>query len=78
MLGTFFGVVEIMSQDRRFRPKQTEALLSIYQSLLGPGNFQEKATLVTKELARLARVEWVAYRLQDPEVKGLRLYAEAG
>lgn len=78
MLGTFFGVVEIMSQDRRFRPKQTEALLSIYQSLLGPGNFQEKARLVTKELARLARVEWVAFRLPDPEGKGLRLYAEAG
>ena len=46
-----------MSQGTGFRPKQTEALLSIYQGLLGPESFRDKAVLVTEELASLARAE---------------------
>jgi PAS domain S-box-containing protein len=70
-----------MAQSRKSVAELTEelkALFAVASILAQPGSFEDKATRVLDELARVAQADRVFLRLSDEQAGGLRLVASVG
>ncbi|MDA0988009.1 MAG: PAS domain S-box protein [Chloroflexi bacterium] len=62
-------------EERSQCAKELEALFNISRSLVQPGTFEEKVTLVLNLLAEVAQVEEVTFSMPDDQEQGMRLVA---
>ena len=65
-------------EQERLRTRELQALFDVAGILVQPGSFETKASRALETLAFAVQAEWVALRIFDEEVNGLRLVAAIG
>ena len=62
----------------RLRSRELQALFEVAGIMVQPGTFEAKASRALEALADAVQSEWVALRIYDEDVNGLRLVAAIG
>lgn len=67
-----------VEESERLRTQELDALVSVASILAEPGAFEQKSRRVLEVLADAVDAEWVALRVFEEDVQGLRLVAMIG